>query len=527
MLNQYPYFEKDPIKNFHFHLENQAQENPFGTAFIYLEDGENEEDSINYGELDRRARTSSGFFQQSFKVDDRLILLLPNDLTFISNVIGCMYAGIIPIPMHPINNQQTLDKCKHVIKDSGTSYVLSTRKIYNSIQRKYPVDIENWNWIFIEDISDDNLNFHKRQEFPEEKVAFLQYTSGSTSHPKGVRVTHKSLLNNIANLQKSQSITKDDIILSWLPFFHDMGIIAMIFQSIFVGIKCILFPPMSFVQNPMRWVRAISKYRATVSGAPNFAYSLCADRISSKSEPLDLSCWEQAFCGAEPVKVDTFHKFRDEFELYGFKAGSFYPGYGMAESTLVISGGERGEVPRIIYADSEELKQNKIIERESGTSIISCGKSISEHEIRIVDPKSYKECPDNEVGEIWFSGDSVADGYWNKNSDDVFKAKIAGGDDRNYLRTGDLGFVNRKELFVTGRLKELIIMNGQNYFPKDIEELVESKEFRIRENCTAAFEFQNGDSKQLAFIAEIRREEINRVDFKEVANAIRSNVRCL
>lgn len=508
------------MNNILSYLENHSAEKAKVTAFIYLEDGQAEKESISYQELDRRAKTVSGYFQQNFEVDDRIILLLPNDLYFIAGVFGCMYAGVIPIPMHPINNQQTLEKCKYIVKDAGTNYVLSTKKNYSTVYQKHKEVAESWNWIFIEDIMEENLSSFKRIKFPENKVAFLQYTSGSTSDPKGVRVTHKSLLTNIRNLQESFGIDKDDIILSWLPFFHDMGIIAVIFQAVYTGIKCVFFPPMVFIQNPMRWIRAISKYRATVSGAPNFAYSLCAERIASNKEPLDLSCWKQAFCGAEPVKVDTFHKFRDEFKAYGFKAGAFYPGYGMAEATLLISGGVRGEIPRIIYADSELLKQNIVASHDSGIPIISCGTSISSHEIKIVDPNSNTECAENKIGEIWFSGDSVADGYWNIASDDAFRAKIA-GNDKNFLRTGDLGFLNNGELFVTGRLKELIIVNGQNYFPKDIEELVEGRESRIRENCTAAFEYEDGNSKKIAFIAEIRRQEINTVNFEELVNSIR------
>jgi acyl transferase domain-containing protein/acyl-CoA synthetase (AMP-forming)/AMP-acid ligase II/acyl carrier protein len=510
------------IKNFHLYLEKSAKENTSETAFIYLEDGQTETETLTYNELRRRSHIISGYFQRNFEVDDRVILLLPNDISFIVGVFGCMYSGVIPIPLHPINNKQTLEKCKHVLKDSGTNYLLSTKKIHKSISRKYQKDAKNWNWIFIEDIKDENLQYYKQNEFTEDKVAFLQYTSGSTSQPKGVRVTHKSLITNVVNLQETFGITKDDIILSWLPFFHDMGIIAIIFQAIYTGIKCIIFPPMSFIQNPMRWLRAISKYRATMSGAPNFAYSLCAERIANKSEPLDLSCWKQAFCGAEPVKVDTYRKFTEEFKKYGFDAGAFFPGYGMAEATLLISGGVRGEVPRIICADNEYLKQNKVVPDTNGTPIISCGVSISSHEIRIVNPESFYECKENEIGEIWFKGNSVSDGYWNKPSDDVFKAKINGTkDDKLFLRTGDLGFLNNDELFVTGRLKELIIINGQNYFPKDIEELVEGKEPRIRENCTATFEFNNGTTKQLAFIAEVTRQYINRLDFQELADSIR------
>lgn len=509
------------LKNFHFYLEKCVKEKASQTAFIYLKDGQTETESISYDQLRRKAHAISGYFQRNFEVDDRIILLLPNDISFIKGVLGCMYSGVIPIPLHPINNKQTFEKCKHVLKDSGTNYILSTRKIFKAIHRKYPTDSESWNWIFIEDLTEDNLKFHKNLEFPESKVVFLQYTSGSTSQPKGVRVTHKSLITNIGNLQESFGITKDDIILSWLPFFHDMGIIAILFQAIYTGIKCVIFPPVAFIQSPMRWLRAISKYRATMSGAPNFAYALCAERIAANSEPLDLSCWKQAFCGAEPVKVDTYHKFRDEFEKYGFKAGTFYPGYGMAEATLLISGGVRGEVPRVISADREQLKQNRIVPSDDGTPIISCGVSISAHEIRIVNPESHLECPENEIGEIWFRGDSVADGYWNKSSDNVFKAKIAGKEDKSFLRTGDLGFLDNDELFVTGRLKELIIINGQNYFPKDIEEHVEVREPRIRENCTAAFEFTVEGEKKLAFIAEVRRQKINKVDFQELTSSIR------
>ncbi|MFA0960735.1 SDR family NAD(P)-dependent oxidoreductase [Roseivirga sp. BDSF3-8] len=508
------------IDNFHFCLERQCNEKSNTTAFVFLEDGENEKISITFDGLGAKAKIFSGYFRKNFIADDRVILLLPNDLTFIYAVMGALYAGVISIPLHPINNARTLSKCLHVVEDAGTTRILTNKKIHRAIMRKYGNELGHIDFIFIEDIGEENAAHHELVAYDPQKVAFLQYTSGSTSNPKGVRVTHRSLLANLQAIRDSFSITQDEVILSWLPFFHDMGIIAIVFQTIFNGNKCVLFPPMAFVQNPLRWVRAIDKYRATMSGAPNFAYALCAERIQARDEALDLSCWKQAFCGAEPVKVDTYQAFCQAFKDHGFQPGAFYPGYGMAEATLLISGGERGAVPRIIHADQELLKRNQVADVEGGVPVISCGVSVAGHEIRIINRDTLTECAENEIGEIWFRGPSMADGYWNRDSENTFNAGIK-GEEQGFLRTGDLGFLNGGELFVTGRCKELIIINGLNYFPKDIEELVESRETRLRENCTAAFEITIDGEKQLAFMAEVRKEAID-TDFEELTVSLRT-----
>ncbi|MGB5927452.1 MAG: beta-ketoacyl synthase N-terminal-like domain-containing protein, partial [Cyclobacteriaceae bacterium] len=508
------------IDNFHYCLERQYNEKSNATAFVFLEDGENEKDSITFRQLSDESKVYSGYFRENFRLDDRVILLLPNDLSFVYTVLGAMYAGVISIPLHPINNARTLGKCLHVVEDAGTTRILTNKKIHRAITRKYGKELAHIDFIFIEEIGEGYEAHHELQAFHSEKVAFLQYTSGSTSNPKGVRVTHRSLLANLAAIRDSFSITEDEVILSWLPFFHDMGIIAIVFQTIYNGNKCVLFPPMAFVQNPLRWVRAIDKYRATMSGAPNFAYALCAERIQAREEALDLSCWKQAFCGAEPVKVDTYQAFCEAFKPHGFHPGAFYPGYGMAEATLLISGGERGALPRIIHADQDLLKHNQVAHKEGGVPVISCGVSVAGHEVRIINRDTLTECAENEIGEIWFRGPRMADGYWNRDSEETFNAGIR-GEKQGYLRTGDLGFLNGGELFVTGRCKELIIINGLNYFPKDIEELVESKEPRLRENCTAAFEITIDGEKQLAFMAEVRKEAID-TDFEELTTSLRT-----
>lgn len=504
-------------------LEYQVDKNGDEVVFTYLENGEDETESITFNELSKRSKIVSGFLQQSYQPDQKVILMLPNDLTFIYALIGSIYAGVISIPLHPINNNATLEKCKHVILDTHTSIILSTRKVFNSVNRKFGDEVKQWTWILIDEIEESYFDAHQKLVFSADKIVFLQYTSGSTNHPKGIKVSHTSLIANLEVICERFTITENDVIVSWLPFYHDMGIIAVLFLSVFSGLKCILFPPLSFLQSPLRWLRIIEKYKGTISGAPNFAYDLCAERIFDRTdEHIDLSSWNQAFCGSEPVKVSTYHNFCNRFKSHGFSSGAFYPAYGMAEATLMISGGERGTPPEIVIVDKDELKKNRLIFSANGVPLISCGTSSPGHSIKIVNREKQDISNGNEIGEIWFSGPSLTSGYWNKDSDDVFSAKINCDAETKYLRTGDLGFLFNNEIYITGRLKEIIIINGLNYYPKDIEEAVERKEYRIKTNCCAAFEFNSGKNTQLAFLAEVDRKYINDIDFEDVTRAIRS-----
>ncbi len=501
-------------------FENQLKKGD-EVVFRYLENGDHETESLTFIELGEAVNTYASFLQQHFEIDDRVILLLPNNLEFVKVILAGINMGIISIPLHPINNKKTFEKCQYVLKDAKASAILSTRKIYQYVHRKYAHEIEDWEWIFIDDIDKEKYTDFKKTSFSSNKIAFLQYTSGSTNNPKGVCVTNQSLLSNLKSIKESMSIQKGDKIVSWLPFSHDMGIM-MIFETIFSGIECILFPPMIFVQSPIKWLKVISKYKASLSGAPNFAYELCAEKITPKEkEKLDLSSWKIAFCGAEPVKVATYLEFYETFEENHFSQSTFTPCYGMAEATLMISGVKRGELPKILHLDKDQLLNNQVVEVKNGTPVISCGTVIKDHELRIVNPNTLQECNDQEIGEIWFSGNSVAHGYWDRDDSTAFKSKLKGSE-TYFLRTGDLGFLSDSELYVTGRLKELIIINGLNYYPKDIEQHIETKVAGLKKNCTAAFQFLENQNGELGFIAELQRTVIRDINLEELAHSIRS-----
>jgi acyl transferase domain-containing protein/acyl-CoA synthetase (AMP-forming)/AMP-acid ligase II/acyl carrier protein/short-subunit dehydrogenase len=492
------------------------------TTFYYLEDGINIKTELSFKQLDERSKCIAGFLQEFYKNNDRIIIILPNNLNFIHALFGCIYAGKIPIPLYPVNNINTLFKLKFVSNDANTLQVITEKKLFSQIKKKFPDEISQFDWIFIEEISNIHLDCYRQPEIKNNDLLFLQYTSGSTNNPKGVRVTHESLLSNLEAIKKSFQITKNDILVSWLPFFHDMGIIGTIFQTIYSGLETYLMQPMTFMQNPVIWLKAISKYKGTISGGPNFAYDLCLERMQNRTDRIDieLSHWNIAYCGSEPVKVSTFKKFSKYFSKYGFSSKAFYPTYGMAEATLMISGGKRFEEPKILYANSQAIQKNKIIVDDHGLPFISCGNSIQSHQIKIVNPDSLKSLKENEVGEIWFKGNSLADGYLNnKNS---FNAVADNDSENKYLRTGDLGFINQGELFVSGRLKELIILNGLNYYPYDIEEMVCKAEKRIKKNACAVFELTIDNNKQLAFIGEIDRQFLKNADFEAISDSVKS-----
>ncbi|MCA1633580.1 MAG: condensation domain-containing protein, partial [Acidobacteria bacterium] len=358
-------------------------------------------------------------------------------------------------------------------------------------------------------------------------IAFLQYTSGSTTTPKGVVITHRNLLHNQRLIQQAFGQSAQSVILSWLPFYHDMGLIGGVLQPLFLGAKCILMSPTAFLQRPLRWLEAISAYRATTSGGPNFAYDLCVDKTTTEERAaLDLSSWSVAFNGAEPVRAETLSRFMAAFEPCGFRHEAFYPCYGLAEATLLVSGGHAGNAPTIKNVAADALVANRAASATtSGTrrDIVGSGLLPPQQKVVIADPHEATICAPGEVGEIWVSGQSVAKGYWRAREEtDAFKAYISNTGEGPFLRTGDLGFIENGELFVTGRLKDLIIIRGVNYYPQDIELTVEQSHVALRKGAGAAFSVEAGGQERLVVVQEL--DVRAKLDADEVIDAIRRAV---
>lgn len=331
--------------------------------------------------------------------------------------------------------------------------------------------------------------------------------------PRGVKLTHGNLLYNLALIHRCFGHTPESRGVIWLPPYHDMGLIGGILQPLYGGFPVTLMSPFAFLQRPFRWLQAISRTRATTSGGPNFAYDLCAHKITPEQRAiLDLSCWEVAFSGAEPVHAETLDRFVEVFEPCGFRREAFYPCYGLAEATLIVSGGLKGTLPTVYSVRGSALQQNQVIEssypdsfKRDTQKLISCGRSLPGQKIIIADLESLTLGSPNQVGEIWVSGPSVAQGYWNRPEEtkQTFEAYLADTGQGPFLRTGDLGFLKNGELFVTGRLKNLIILGGRNYYPQDIEQTVEQSHPALRQGCCAAFSIDHEGEERLVIVAEV------------------------
>jgi acyl-CoA synthetase (AMP-forming)/AMP-acid ligase II len=367
-------------------------------------------------------------------------------------------------------------------------------------------------WLATDDAGVDAADQWREPALNRETLAFLQYTSGSTAAPKGVMVSHGNLLSNERMVQQAFGHTEQSTFAGWLPLYHDMGLIGNVLQPLYIGAACILMAPMAFLQRPVRWLQAISRYRARTSGGPNFAYDLCVRKITDEQRAaLDLSSWRVAFNGAEPVRASTLEQFTATFAPCGFRPETFYPCYGLAEATLFVSGGTPAALPIFQTVQGTALEHNQALtasaDHEATRRLVGCGQTWQEQQIRIVDPETQTECPGGRVGEIWVSGPNVAQGYWQHAdaTERTFQARLAGTQDGPFLRTGDLGFMQDGELFVTGRLKDMIIISGRNHYPQDIEQTVEHSHPAIRLGCCAAFSIDVDGEERLVVAAEVDR----------------------
>ena len=366
----------------------------------------------------------------------------------------------------------------------------------------------------------------------------MQYTSGSTGQPKGVMLSHANLVRNCELIGQGFDTIGDrfdsraaaEAGFSWLPTYHDMGLVGGVLKPLWRGRPSVLMPPMAFLQKPIRWLRGITRFRSTISGGPNFAYGLCNDKITAaECEGLDLSCWEVAFNGAEPIRADTLERFTEKFAPYGFRAEAFYPCYGMAETTLIVTGGHRLTLPVVRAFETKALEQGRGVAPRSAEAaarqLVGCGQPLPGVTLKIVDPESRRPLPENQIGEIWIRGASVGLGYWSKPEEDActFGAQLANGCHEPFLRTGDLGFINDGELFVTGRCKDVIIIHGRNLHPHDIELTVAESHPALRPDSGAAFSVDEDGEERLVIVQEVEREH-RQVPADDIISSIRRSV---
>ncbi|HEX2270297.1 MAG TPA: amino acid adenylation domain-containing protein, partial [Pyrinomonadaceae bacterium] len=485
-------------------LRWRAARQPDRLAYTFLRDGELDETSLTYAQLDRQSRAISAWLQSERAEGERVLLLFPPGLEYISAFFGCLYAGAVAVPAYPPHQNRNLLRLEKLIADSQATVALTTSR-YQAAVTSLSTGIR---CLTIESIPDEVAGDWRESSISPDHLAFLQYTSGSTGNPKGVMLTHKNLFHNSTLLAQSFGYTAESHCVSWLPVYHDMGLIGAVLQPLFGGYPCTLMSPFSFLQRPVRWLQAISRYAEVISGGPNFAYGLCAAKVTPEERAmLDLGGWRVAFNGAEPIRKATLDQFAAVFSECGFRRESFFPCYGLAEATLIVSGGPHSTVPNVRSVSGEGLERHRWVESGGADAreVVGCGSTQLDQEIAIVDPHTHERCGPDELGEIWVSGASVAAGYWNlpDETERIFKARIAGTGEGPFLRTGDLGIVRDDALFVTGRLKDLIIIRGVNHYPQDIELTVEQSHPAIRPTCGAAFSVDAHGEERLVLVQEV------------------------
>ncbi|KIH86030.1 fatty acyl-AMP ligase [Pseudomonas batumici] len=485
---------------------------PDNIAYRFLNNGLDDCETLTYGELLVRLQTIAGHFDVCDS-GERAILLFPSGFDYISSFYACLFAGIVAVPAYPMVSHSEHVRLRVIIKDCNPRYILTTSVLKDSLLQwleKEGLAQTTFKIIVVDELAGSKIG--PRQVISQGEVAFLQYTSGSTGNPKGVIVTNQNLLHNSAVIYRKFEHDADSSVVSWLPPFHDMGLVGGIIQPLFAGFTANIMSPMTFLRRPLRWLQAISLYGATSSGGPNFSYKLCAKHFNSKQMAgIDLSSWRVAFNGAEPIRAQTLKSFFELFSPYGFSHEAFYPCYGLAESTLFVSGGSPREVHQQISIDSGQLSLGRAVhvaDHSDAKTVVGSGQVLG-NEVVIVDPQGRQVLNDRDIGEIWVSGESVAQGYWQRpeESEVVFQAMTQDGRGP-FMRTGDYGFFDGQELFITGRLKEVIIINGKNYFPSDIESSVQALSSAFKADAGAAISI-DAQGEQLVVIQEVERSQRN------------------
>ncbi len=522
-----------PAGNFAGLLRIRAKQHPDKTVFIFLEDGINETARITYGELERKASLVAAALLEKNKKGERCILLFQAGIDFIVAFMGCLLAGVIAVPSYPPRRNRKNERFQAIVDNCKPSVIIASDSIANDLQ-KNPEDhekIKNIRLISFDKLEFSQENMVAKSEISKEDIAFLQYTSGSTGMPNGVMVSHGNLIHNSEIIKKAFNHDENLRGVNWLPPFHDMGLIGTLLQPIYVGGQNAIIPPTSFLRYPERWLKAITKYKGNTVGGPNFALDYCCDKISEEDKKeIDLSSVEIFFCGSEPIRESTLNRFSEYFMNCGFKAGMFYPCYGLAESTLICTGGDYKDKPAYFSAEKNSLETENKIRPVKGNkqalSFVACGYPFYDMEVIIADHNKKEICPNGQTGEIWVNGPSVCKGYWKNavKTKGTFHAVLKNNEQQKYMRTGDVGFIHEGQLYITGRLKDLIIIRGQNFFPQDIENTVESCHQALRKYSGAVFSADIKQEERLVIVSEVERSYIRNLDNEEVFNTIREAV---
>ena len=491
-------------------LARTARRQPERTAFDFLADGERPTGGLSYAQLDLKARAIGSRLHELGLAGQRALLLYPPGVEYVAAFFGCLYAGAVAVPAYPPTRRpRSLERILGIIADCGATTALTTAEFAARLGEGM-ASAAGLRVLATDTVPDGYADGWADPGSAADTPAFVQYTSGSTGTPRGVVLTHGNLLANAGVTQRLFGTSEETRVVSWLPMYHDMGLIGSVLGTVYCGGSCTLMSPTAFVQRPARWLEAISSTAATASGAPDFAYQLCVERVSAEERAaLDLSSWEVAFDGAEPIRPQTLRRFAETFAECGFRAEALTPCYGLAEATLLVSSKVRGSAGSVDPSPPG-----------GAGPVVSCGTVPNEHRVRIADPASGRIRPDGEVGEVWVASPGVAEGYHGRpeESEAVFRAVLEGDPDTRYLRTGDLGYLRDGELYIAGRLKDLVIVRGRNHYPQDIEETAEQSHRALSRGGGAAFAVTVDGAEELVVVHEVDRSYDG--DLGEAAEAV-------
>ena len=500
-------------------------------AYSFLSGRSTNENTITYAELHRRARAIGAVLQDFAIAGERALLFYEPGLDYIAAFFGCLYGGLVAVPAYPPRLNRHSHRVQAIAADAQASVVLTTSAILSNSSFMRVANFPNVRWLATDTLAPELSERWNDPKATSQTIAFLQYTSGSTGTPKGVVLTHGNLLHNSELIRNCFEHTANSRVVFWTPPYHDMGLIGGILQPLYVGIPVTLMSPMAFLQHPLRWLETISRTRATTSGGPNFAYELCVQSISAtERQGLDLSSWDVAFCGAEMIRTETLQRFATAFEPCGFRWQAFYPCYGLAEATLIVSGGRKA-APPVLHKPHPSTPSGPepmyLAGANPAKSIhVGCGHTLGEQQIVVVNTESMKRCFDGETGEIWVSGLSVAQGYWGLPDETKlkFEAYLSDTAEGPFLRTGDLGFLKDGELFVTGRLKDLIIIAGRKHHPEDIEMTAQRSDPALQTGSSAAFSVEVDGEERLVLVHEMERRSRDALELARIIAAVRRSI---
>ncbi|MFE3652509.1 AMP-binding protein [Streptomyces sp. NPDC059152] len=514
-------------------LRRRAERNPDGVLYTYLRNGEEAAESLTSGALDRAARARAVLLRNAGLAGGNVLLAHPHDLEFVRAFAGCLYAGVAGGPVKFPRSNHDLRRLLPVARAAGTTTVLTTRAGHQELLERFPdaAELRDLQWIETDAVDESAAGDWTPTEVSGSDLALLQFTSGSTGQPKGVMVSHDNFARQSSEMNDALAIGSDGVLVSWAPFFHDLGLVFSVVNPLWLGTPVYLMAPESFIRRPRRLLEAISRFRGTHCGGPNFSYDLCVRSAADEVDQLDLSSWRVAINGAETVRDATLRAFAETFKSAGFDPRVATPVYGMAETTLIVTAKPLGEEPRTLWVSASSLANDRIVpvapESPDATPVVSCGVTQPGTRVRIVDPVRALPCDDGEIGEIWVQGPCITGGYWKLPdvTEETFGARIAGQEAEGaFLRTGDLGFRYDGELFVAGRLKDVIILQGHNHYPQDIEYVAESCHPSLASGATAAFPVERDGEERLAVVVEVAGGVAKEVGAEALAQRVRDAI---